>query len=252
MKKSVMILVLATIWLISNGQTGPVFQYTNPSKEELKSLALEESARGYAYRSYLADVVGKALSDTLDISSENIDWIFNHLFLEEVYFEEEEYKNSGYDPKTQKMDPSRGHEKTMFVWVLRVGSYAIPLIKGDCGNILIAKVIRIKKQSSPQRRDIDISLSPSKQDDLFKEKEIPFSPPKDLGSASREFKSSEPSNLVEVPRNKKVVNWLKVATFGGIGVGVVGTAALLYAILNKNGDNKVPSVPFVPTDPTGP
>jgi hypothetical protein len=226
MKKSVMILVLAMIWLISNGQTGPVFQYTNPSKEELKSLALEESARGYAYRSYLADVVGKALSDTLDISSENIDWIFNHLFLEEVYFEEEEYKNSGYDPKTQKMDPSRGHEKTMFVWVLRVGSYAIPLIKGDCGNILVAKVIRIKrKQSSPKQKDF--SLISSVQDDLFKDKEVFFSPPKDIGSRFQNFKAFEQSNLVEIPKIKikKVVDWKKVAKIGGISVGVVGTTA---------------------------
>lgn len=77
-----------------------------------------------------------------------------------------------------------------------------------------------------------------------------FSFPKDLGTASREFKSSEQSNLVEIPKTKKVVNLRKVVIIG-VPVGL-GMGALLYALLSKKGDNETPSAPFVPVDPTGP
>lgn len=218
-------------WLASNGQTGPVFQYTNPSKDNLRSLALEQSPKGYAYREYLVEVVSLALADTLtlSISFKNIDWIFDHLDLEEIYFEEGEYQNSGYDPTTKKMDPSLGHKKTMFVWVLRVGSYAIPLIKGDCGNILIAKVIRTIKQSSPIKKDI--SLIPSTQEDGFRDKEISFSVPKNLRVDSKEIPDKEENP--NIPKDEKKWNLRPVFVVAGVTVGTVTLGSLAYFLIKK-------------------
>jgi len=222
-----MILLLTTAWLASNGQTGPVFQYTNPTKEVLRSLALEESAKGYAYRNYLVRVVDGAL-DTLDVSVENVSWIFDHLFLEEVYFEEEDYQNSGYDPTKNEMVPSIGHQKTMFVWVLRVGSYTIRLIKGDCGNILVAKVIRKIPPSLPIQEE-DLSLI-FKEEDPLKEKESSFSLPKDLATASREVETENP---VEIPKIKKVVNWKPIIVVSGITIGTATIGTLAYYLINN-------------------
>lgn len=150
MKKSLIILILVMVWLGSNGQTGPVFQYNHPSKKELQDLAMSENVKGYRYRSYLIDKINLGLSDTnLRLSDSNLEFIFNNLFLEEIYLEEGGYLNSGYDPVNSKMNPSVGHKWKGFVWVFRVGTFSIPLIKEDCGNILVAPVMRKKINMPP-------------------------------------------------------------------------------------------------------
>jgi len=143
MRKFLCILILTLSWLVSNGQTGPVFQYTHPSKQTLLELALSKTIEGYVYRNYLVEKINLGLVDTtVRVSRANIISIFEHMFLEEVYLKEGSYMNSGYNPLKTKMDPSVGHEWTGFAWVFRMGTYVIIIIKEDCGNILTVPVIR--------------------------------------------------------------------------------------------------------------
>lgn len=238
-----MILLLTIVWLVSNGQTGPVFQYTTPSKETLKSLTLEESSKGYAYRNYLIGVVAESLIDTLKISEKSTDLIFNNLFFEEVYFEEGEYKNSGYDSTAKKMVPSIGHEKTMFVWVVRIGSYIIPLIKGDCGNILVAKVIRKKPLSVEGSEQVDPSPSFVEQD--LSDREQSFSPPKDLGTAFREFKEPTENPVVEEFPDLQQKRRRPGLVIAGVALGTAGLATVFYFIFKK------PNIPNIPPPDNG-
>lgn len=147
MKKVGIVLILVMVWLGLKGQTGPVFPYNHPSKQTLRELAREETVKGYVYRKYLVETINLGLKDTaFKVSLSYVDFIFNHIFLEEVYLKEGMYKNSGYNPSTKKMDSSVGHQWNVqgkgFAWVFRVGTYSIVLIKEDCGNILTVPVIR--------------------------------------------------------------------------------------------------------------
>lgn len=128
------------------GQVGPVFPYTSPSKEALKSLAKKESAKGETYRNYLVKIINIGLRDTtLRVDARYVDFIFEHIYLEEVNLEDGAFKNSGYDPTANQMHPSLGHKIGWgFQWVFRVGTFTIVIIKRDCGNILEVPVIRRK------------------------------------------------------------------------------------------------------------
>ena len=146
------ILLVALSVIKANGQVGPVFPYTSPSKEALKSLAKQESAKGETYRNYLVKIINIGLRDTtLRVDARYVDFIFEHIYLEEVNLEDGMFKNSGYDPSTDKMHPSMGHKIGWgFQWVFRVGTFTIVIIKRDCGNILEVPVIRTKVETPPQ------------------------------------------------------------------------------------------------------
>lgn len=141
--KKVFLLLLALGWLNVIGQTGPVFPYNHPLKQDLKSLALENSPKGYAFRNYMIEVINLNLKDTtLRFSEVDVSFIFENLFFEEVYLNDGGYYNSGYNSSSKKMVASLGHKWTGFVWVFRFGTFSFPLIKEDCGNILKAEVFR--------------------------------------------------------------------------------------------------------------
>ena len=127
----------------------------SPSKEKLKELAFTADAKGYAFRNSFIENTNVGLKDTTyKASVTRLDEFFDHLYLEEVYLQESGYKNSGWNPVTQKMVPSIGHKWTGFVWVFRIGTFAIPIIKGDCGNILSVPVIRIQK---PKQNNVNVN-----------------------------------------------------------------------------------------------
>jgi len=145
--KKLVLLITFIVWMLLPLAAGvkAVFPYNYPSKKTLMNLVMENSAKGKAYGDYLLYAVNLGLADTtLTISRENISTLFNNLFSEEFILEEGKYMNSGYDSIFQKMVPSIGHKRQGFVWTFRIGTYTIRLIKADCGNILITKVIRTK------------------------------------------------------------------------------------------------------------
>ncbi|MFA7000195.1 MAG: hypothetical protein WC241_03720 [Candidatus Paceibacterota bacterium] len=148
MKKLFLILILAMNWLVSNGQTGPVFPYDNPSKQKLYNLATSDTPKGNAFIDYMVNVINIGLRDTtFRVSQFDVDDIFANLFLEEFYLNEGEYSNSGYNPSKEKMIPGVGHAWNGFGWVYRKGTFSLRLIKGDCANILRTRVLR--KNVSP-------------------------------------------------------------------------------------------------------
>jgi len=154
MKKLAVVVLLVALSVIKvSGQVGPVFQYTSPSIEALKSLAKQESVKGETYRNYLIKTINIGLRDTtLRVDARYVDYIFNHLFLEEVNLEDDMFKNSGYDPITNSMCPSLGHKIGWgFQWVFRIGTFTIVIIKRDCGNILEVPVIRRKVELPPEK-----------------------------------------------------------------------------------------------------
>lgn len=218
MRKLVVFLLLTLGWSTINGQTGPVFQYTHPSKQILEELAKEGTIKGYVYRTYLVEKINLGLIDTtFKVSEAYVDFIFNHLYFEEVYLEEGNYMNSGYNPSTEKMTPSVGHKWTGFAWVFRVGTYAITLIKEDCGNILTGLVTR---KFIPKPLATVEQLITSKQDNwsfqiprrVYEEKEriIDFS-------------------LYQPPVTVKKNKWVKWV----VG-GVVLSAVTTYLIMNHS------------------
>ena len=218
MKKAVVVLVLIFVVLISNGQTGPVFQYSNPDKETIHSLAVSENAKGYAFRTYLIGIINIGLKDTtLKVSLANINYVFNNLFFEEFYLKEGEYSNSGYNPTLKKMIPGKGHEWTGFGWVFRVGTFSLRLLKGDCANILKTPVIR------------EIIKQP-----VAKEEKA-FYPPVDLGVKPFETpKETPPVWRYEPPEiQKKKFFQKKGVKIGCFVIGTGGIGGILYAIFHK-------------------
>ena len=153
MKKVGFFLILILSWSKLNGQTEPVFPYNHPDKQTLHSLALEGTEKGYNDRTKIVQVINLGLKDTtFCVSDSYIDFIFQHLNLEEVELKEGCYMNSGWNPSLNKMVSSVGHELGWgFQWVFRIGTYSIILIKEDCGNVLTVPVIRTIIQKKEQQ-----------------------------------------------------------------------------------------------------
>jgi len=147
MKNFIFLLVLLLgIDPSSFGQVQAIFPNRNsPSKEELKELAFQETAKGFAFRNSLVETINIELDTTFKVSVTRLNEIFDHLYYEEVYLEEGKYKNSGWNPSTKKIVQSIGHKWTGFAWVFRIGTFSIICIKGDCGNILAVSAIRVEK-----------------------------------------------------------------------------------------------------------
>jgi len=145
MKKNVLFLILTIVWLGLSGQVGPVFQYGHIKKEEIKKLFSEDTPKGLSYRTYLVQAINLGLNDTPGFKVTEADsiYIFDHLFLEEADFNGVVYQNSGYDSTQMRMISSNGNGWKGFVWVFRLGTFSLPLIKEDCGNILIAPIENI-------------------------------------------------------------------------------------------------------------
>ena len=248
MKKFVFVLILTMNWLISNGQTGPVFQYTHPSKQTLLGLALSETIEGSVYRNYLVDKINLGLRDTtLRVSNSNISSIFDHLFLEEVYLEEGSYDNSGYDPSKKRMNPSLGHKWTGFAWVFRIGTYTIILIKEDCGNILTVQVIR-KVIFVPQPRP-EPRPEPS-----------PIPDWRTYQAPRKVYPNQAPLIPVFVPIVFKQRTWVGKHIVP-IVIAFVATSATIYVVANHDRHHDVipptveprtmpPGIPAVPVVPT--
>jgi len=186
MRALLVVLILTLGWLKLNGQTGPVFQYTNPSKQEIYNLAMEESPKGYAFRTYLLEVINEGLRDTISFLPSKINDVFNNLYFEEIYLLDEPYKNSGYNPSKKSMVPSDGNPWKGFGWVFRIGSYSIRILKGDCANILKTKVIRRFVSTPPSSKQIEREIS---------------SPPHDW----RTYRAPKPSSSVVVEEQKEEI-----------------------------------------------
>lgn len=151
MKNLIILALLLWIELNCFSQTKAVFPYDNPSKDILRELAFTPNAKGFAFRTSLIESINTGLADTtFKVSATRLDEIFNHLYLEEVYLEESGYKNSGWNSVSKKMVPSIGHKWSGFAWVFRIGSFAIIVIKGDCGNILAVPVTKIQNNTQYQ------------------------------------------------------------------------------------------------------
>ncbi|MFA6523920.1 MAG: hypothetical protein WC264_01320 [Candidatus Paceibacterota bacterium] len=156
MKNLIIFALLFGIELSSFGQVQAIFpKYNSPSKEELKELAFQETAKGFAFRNSLIENINAGLKDTIfKVSNTRINEIFNHLYLEEVYLEEGGYMNSGWDPKTKKIVQSIGHKNptgSEFAWVFRIGTFSIIIIRSKCGNILAVPVTRVEKIKIPKQ-----------------------------------------------------------------------------------------------------
>ncbi len=225
MKKIIVMLTLVLVGLKLAGQTGPVFPYDNPTKQKLYDLASENSPKGKAYLSYLVDVINFGLKDTTCVVSANPEFIMAHLYWEEIYLKEGGYKNSGYDSISKKMHPSLGHKWTGFGWVFRIGTHSVPIMKGDCGN-----VVKIIPVTIPKKKNEEVVVPEVKTETSFGLKPTPLTEipkvdlgkpdlPKDIGSSVitkplAENKVSEP--LLPPVVKKNPLPWI-----------IAGTAAVL-------------------------
>lgn len=231
MKRLIFFLLFVLGWqIVVLAGVKAVFNYNYPSKNTLRSLVMENSPKGKAYGDYLLYAVNLGFKDTsLVISRDNIDILFNNLYSEEFILEEGDYKNSGYDDVLSKMVPSVGHKWQGFVWTFRIGTYVIRLIKTDCGNILITKVVRIKISPiiAEERIPDPIPVMAKTQ---------PVSP--DLRYVEREPR--EPYIKVDIPKEPKVT--IKVWKFV-IPVSAILAASIYYFCFRSpsHGDSYHPS-----------
>lgn len=241
MKKFLIILILATVWLGSNGQTGPVFPYNHPSKEVLHALASGTSIKAYRDREAIVEAAQRVLKDTaLYLSEASIDFIFDHLFLEEVYLTERSYLNSGFNLGKNTMDPSIGHKWTGFAWVLRVGSYSSPLIKEDCGNVLQAPVVRtaryvVDNASQNQNQPSDVVQKQTNQVTEFVEPETI----EELMTTEIPDDYEEPFTPTDKKNTKKVLK--KVLILVGSALFTSAVAVITTKAVKRN-NNKTPVV----------
>lgn len=150
MKKIFFLLVFVFAFaygLECKAQTGPVFNYTNPTKSELESFSLAGTKKSSEYRNLLVSAVQKKLS--FAVTTANVAWIFSKLSLEEVTLQEGSYWNSGWNPTTQKMETFAGHAYHGMMWVFRYNGISFPLIKANCGNIVFCDSFEAVAQTIP-------------------------------------------------------------------------------------------------------
>ncbi len=226
MKKLVFLFLLVTCWQVEAlGVSKAVFPYNYPDKSILKDLVMENSPKGKAYRDYLLYAVNLGLVDTtLTITHANIDILFNNLFSEEFTLPESGYMNSGYDSTLYKIVPSVGHAWKGFVWMLKIGSYTIPLIKTDCGNVLIAKAIRAKvftTNINHIQQEPEQSFSPPKEKRVFSPK-ANYVPPKVENIVVKT--NSSPKKEIRIGKTGKIV----------IPIAAIGLATACYFLGNRN------------------
>ncbi|MES2930425.1 MAG: hypothetical protein V4665_01430 [Patescibacteria group bacterium] len=143
MKKIIVFLTVVLGGLQSNAQVGPVFQYTTPSKSEILDLATSQTPKGKAFARYLISQTNVGLKDT-SYRVSSVEEIFQNLYWEDVTLIGGTYINSGYDPQKGRMVPSIGNAWSGFAWVYRVGTFVIPLLKGDCANVLTGLGSRLR------------------------------------------------------------------------------------------------------------
>lgn len=142
MRKTLLFLTLALVGLVARAQE-PVFDYTNPTLDQIFSLAKGNTDEGRAYKQYMIAAVNVGLKDT-SFKVSSLDEIQSRLFLEEVTLEEGSFINSGYSRSQKVMKPSVGHYYHGFAWVYKIGTFSIILLKKNCANVLIVAPIRIK------------------------------------------------------------------------------------------------------------
>lgn len=221
MKKIFLFLSLSIVLMSLSGQTGPVFQYNHPLKQTIKTLSLENSSKGHAFRTYLLEVVNSNLKDTtLLFSKEDIPFIFESLYFEEVYLQQGGYMNSGYNPSMKKMVPSLGHKWIGFAWVFRIGTFSFPLIKEDCGNILKTEVFRKKIQ------EVSYSNKKTVRDTIYLQPKVII---RNVFSEENKVQEKVPEIILE--KKEKTKFWKFVAP-------ILGATALatVYMLLNNNRD----------------
>ncbi len=217
-------------WSEVGAKVEPVFEYTKPTKEQLLALATDSSAKGKAFKDYLVLSANTALVDTaffLTNDEKGIQFLFENLFQEEITLEEGKYTNSGYDSESGKMVPSIGHKiEGRFQWVFRIGTYTIPIIKRDCGNILQCKPTRRITSPGPilnypetQKGDTVIIINYSY---YYFEGEKTISPPVPESPLNFEKKRFWDTKFWKIAR------W-------PLGIGIVGVSG--YFLLRDNGGN---------------
>ncbi|MBU0612162.1 hypothetical protein KKA39_02245 [Patescibacteria group bacterium] len=124
------------------GQRQPVLPYGNHSPEEIYELCMGTSVKSLEFRKLVVEILRENLKDTLIFSEKNLKWASGYFSSEEMYLEEGQYENSGWNP-TGKIEFFPGHKWHGFVIVFRCGSHFAVICKQDCANIL-----RIKKTSN--------------------------------------------------------------------------------------------------------
>lgn len=236
MKRLVVLFLFLAFVLEVKGQTGPVFPYNNPSKETIKALAKENSVKGSVFRTYLVQTINLGLTDTtLRLSDAHIDWIFEHLYYEEIYLQEGGYKNSGYNPTLKKMVSSTGHKWSGFGWVFRVGTFKITLLKGDCANILTVPVVRLyTKPPASSLPPVGPPATDWKFVPLVVQKEEVVEPIVRLNLPA------------PAPGKKKFKIWIPI-----LGAAILGTAAALLLKKGKLAPTPAPPVIEPRTMPPG-
>lgn len=195
-------------WLVSDGQTGPVFPYDNPSKQKLYNLATSDTPKGNAFIDYMVNVINIGLRDTtFRVSRSDTDDIFANLFLEEFYLFEGEYSNSGYNPKKERMFPGVGHAWNGFGWVYRKGTFSLRLIKGDCANILKTQVLRKQISFSPSPSPTSLPSGLSGLNSGLGKPTLPQAAGQKVNSSLQNFGVS--SNKKEEKQRSKLGIWIK-------------------------------------------
>jgi len=139
------------------------------------------------------------------------------------------------------MVSSTGHKWSGFGWVFRVGTFVLPLLKGDCANILTVPVIRLfpkktidtKKPETPEVTNWTFVPLVVKEDAIAQ---------------------IVPLKLPITPSKKKFKVWIPI-----LGALVLGTAAALLLKKGKLASTPAPPVieprtmpPGIPSVPVAP
>lgn len=213
MKRILLILILALVGFASKAQVEAVFPYTTPTKDVIQKLASSNTLKGLAYRQEILKALNVGLRDTT-YRPTTMEEVFSHLFSEDMELKAGTFINSGYNTKTHQMDESVGHYYNNFLWVFKIGTYTIPLLKADCANVLIVQPIRNEL--------LEFIPTPKEEE----QKKIQFEVPKPEIAVPAHFTFTQtPAAKV---KNHKWVKWV----IGTIAAG--GIAYLATKLLNKS------------------
>ena len=116
-----MFLVLGTKFGL--GQRSPFLTKNDlgHSKEELIKLTFGTSSKSLAIKSYLVEKLDSLLKDTLEFSEQNLKWAFNYFYEKEMFLAADQYQNSGWNQKTEKIEYIPGVDYKGLIWFVKIG-----------------------------------------------------------------------------------------------------------------------------------
>ncbi len=143
------IIILLIIIFASSSSFAQVVPYSNDyTVPDFRKHLLGGSQKSQTCNREFLERAQALLKDTLVITKENIAWVLQYVYKEEMTLPEKGYENTNWDKVSQSLVPCVGHYYHGFCFVLRIGSYEEVIAKGNCFNFIKFQLTKAKAPES--------------------------------------------------------------------------------------------------------